>query len=395
MNIQHLINPPVAKTGNRIAGPIVGSGIGGGGGGGLAAAVLSVEYAELQVGGNGNPKTRTQNLTKGQIAENCIWFTSYYWTDGGDTSLSELHSNSARVFDNSGTAAIQVISNANFGGNGVTVGVFAVEMNPDVMKVQQFNGTMTGVTTNKTLGEAVSSLNYAFGCAFFTPTTSTSSVGWDSLMARCRLTSTSNFRIERGAHDTSMTYYGWVVEDLTEGDYFQVQSVAWQATGVTSAEQEYTQSITAVGDVNATMVIGSVYPTNDFDPSISIGMAKLNSDSQVAFFYGDGNTGNDPFLHAYVVEWFDGTTVQRGTKNYTSTGAVTQSITEVDLDRAVVIPGKQGGIGGAAIDRDERQKALVVVDFSDSSTLRFYSGPSVANAENWVPWEVVEFPAAA
>ncbi len=368
---------------------------GGNGGGGGPSAIVSIEKVTLVI----TTVTPVQvNLTKGQDETQCVPFFSLMHASHSTYKGSYLDGGmlGVEMYDNAGTAAVRLHVKATNRGNRRAI-IYVVEFHSDI-SVQQISADR-GSTSNWT--EAITAVDQAK--AFIIPTFHDGNTGnyyapkaWAVRVKFDSDTLVGFVRNPGASHN--MHHHTYVVEDKSAGnDFFSVQAVSKASSSTNS-----TSTISSV-DVAATMIVGTFHiPSivNNFDRCF-VRYDLLNA---TTVRFRRWNTAYVCDNEVFVVEWLNGTTVQRGDKVISTTTTSTeksyaQSITAVDVALSIVkatnlnpmgFPGQftvadQGGgpnaqVAKVALELDGDGAGFALRNF-DSARIEQYT----------IPWEVVEF----
>jgi hypothetical protein len=232
------------------------------------------------------------------------------------------------VFDNGGTPTVELHRNAS--SENRTVDVYVVEFNSDIT-VQKLISSMAAGDLTKNVTCTAVDLSRAF--VFGTGNGAGAGDDANDYYIRYRFTTTTNVEMYRGTNPVSnaMDNYIYVVED-TAGTHFTVQTADKNAT----VSGNYDSTISEV-DTATTMVLSSFATSSGSQALIeSSAMTKLHDSTTVR----TTRTTKAPdystttYHHHQIIEWIDGTTVQRGAYNVNSGGSATVT-TSAALDPAL------------------------------------------------------------
>lgn len=366
---------------------------------GGAGAVGSVEKVTLTL--STAETTKSQDLSKGQDWSQCVPWRSTCATVSAVLSNQSKRMVECEVYDNAGTAAVRVTRDASTN-IALEVHVFVVEFNSDIA-IQKLPFTITGASSSDTVTCSAVDQSKAFAIAHARFSTDETALGKSAF--KVLFTSNTQVRIERDFSSPSGEANGfiYVVEDTTD-NHFTVQTVA----GSHQALGDFDKSITAV-DTGATMVLSSCALTQDgpdtFDGHYTARL--LDADTVRFTIRGRINFGgSNRDMHAFVVEWIDGTTVQRGllerTSNTTS-GLTNNDITlgvAVDEDFSIAHAVGNDLSGFTALQRAvsaqsgghvEGQTAVLFDNSGAEVRLRFFN--STQSIQEDISWEVAQFAA--
>jgi hypothetical protein len=302
--------------------------------GGANSMIVSIETTTMILP-YGAVKTVDVPLTMGQDASQCVPFFSMHYPDsvtGNQTAYSDTGCVSVDLWDDAGTATLTASTySANAGTAKIEIKVTVIEWAADI-RVQKipFEAPASGTAT---WTEAITAIDQ--GKAFVVITQRDREIGGlDAREGQVQTTWDSDtvLRFTRGVSGSAIDKVGgwaWVVEDISEdNDFFKVTEYTHYSNLTTS-----TKTITAVADVDKTWIITNKY----YHGTIGGHRASADGDIQDAttLRMRRSETGNYTTMTFYVIEFQDGTTVQRGYKSYAQIAAVgtlqtwTQAITPV------------------------------------------------------------------
>lgn len=367
--------------------PIFGAGVSSG-------AVGSVEHITATFT---SETSQTINLTQGQDYTRCVPFMTYRHLGSGAVDPNTI----ARAFridmiDNGGTPAVVI----DRGGNtqSFEVSVYVVEFNEDirVQKVAWEDATPDDWTARSySIPETVDLTK-----TFIVSTMRTNGAEGNDIcdiMARAYFTDADTLTIYRAGNFMNMPALGiaYIVEDLTD-DHFTVQTVtAW-----TAATGNLDYPITAV-DPAATMLVSTCLTDEAAGnsqyaaPSVYL----LDEDTvRVVQWYGSRNRS----WYVFVVEWHDGTSVQRGSYEYEYTGTPPATKTEeaalspsVDTSKSMAHLTMHCPLFGIVESHsfDESQLGVTAVIREGGAYVDLARRWTVIDITVHADWEVVTFPA--
>ncbi len=343
------------------------------------ALVLSIEKIEITL--SSTQTTNTGSTTKGQVATNCIPFTTIAHT----RNTSERFNATTIRTTISGTT-VTIVREVTVGSQVLEAVVYVVEFNPDVSTVQTGllncpnNSTTVAPTTLTDITKSFLWFNYT--CTHGTD-------DFADTMVKGEITSTTLLTFESflSVGDRDVQWY--ILEcDNTE---FDVQHITW--TLATLQTTTSSSAFTAV-DMARTMVIGSYESgeTSD-DPRDGSCMIDLDTTTTVRATRANGGTGAGVTIQckAQIIQFnadeVDG--VDRGIFTITGTED-TDTIGSVDLTRTMAK--SQDPCGSTSMNStngDDIGQRNARMDLSDSTTVR---GRVVTDSTTGLyTWEVVEF----
>lgn len=357
--------------------------------GGVQPPVRSVEQVDITIG---EATTATTNLTKGQNYAKCVPFITA--RDGGPGYLDGMNYAciNCEVYDNGGTAAVRVQRNTNHGASDFEVTVFVVEFGDDISVQKISHG---GAGTSWTAACTAVNQNHAFVLAY--GRCDGTHDDNDDKHVKVEFNSDTELGFSRYASDGTYTGFAYIIEDATEGAHFSVQTVSDTSANSGVANKDKTLS-TAV-DMDTTMLLVSFRVDSGSASATYAAFApRLHNATTVRLAHQNTSGTDDLDVHGFVVEWVDGTTVQRGVFNETSgTSAGTENkditIAEVDLARTIARPVRHntGPLWSGSSASGAEDEVLYRFQLTSTTNLRLQKQNTSTAAPNYVPWEVIEF----
>jgi hypothetical protein len=359
----------------------------------MAGAVVSVETFVIALSNTTGSDTAT--LGKSQDIDNCVPFVTKRVTSGG---TAEIENHQVDVwFSSTDTLNVQRDN---------TSGAIEVEVT-----VVEFDGTRCQVISD------AFQMSDVTGTASFTfPASATVTVAnsflvfhsyqnsglanyYSSHLLRGRITSTTQATIDRGQADSN--------SGTIDGHYFVVESTSGDFTVDTSDIQ---LSSTASGQDTGisvtqanTVMIGS-HKTTGMSSSSDDGAhtidATLTSGTRIDVLRASTNGTVD--WHGQLIEFTDGTAVQRNTWNETTSDGdenftLTTPVSSTPQFSTAIVSGSMGSTTtGSFPDSDvyPPQCQLTLVDSDtggDFDEIRIRHDTSGAPASNYISWEVIEW----
>ena len=315
-----------------------------------AGYVRSVEYVELAFPGAAT--VASVNLSKGQVAANCVPFASAMVDGTADaafgrsfTDVSVLAGSPPSVFIQRGlTSGV------------VTVGVYVVEFDPAWVKVQQGTFAMADGNAgpvNVGLASAVSSLSRAALLFYHRNDTGMGGQGYDNVTVEGVFSATNQLRFQRNDTEQAIDGHWYVLEALNVGGSFaftvQTKTITFTGAGGTAA-------LTPSVDAAKSFVIGSYRSTETQDhpdqAALRLYLTGCAGSPSLCptvaadqYQVGDGGTTS---VTAYVLTFTDNVKVQRGVTSYTvgtQTTATATLATPVNTGKAMAWNGFAMGPG--------------------------------------------------
>ncbi len=362
-------------------------------GGAVARAVVSVEHVTVSFAST--DVTQTVNLTMGQDESQCVPFASAR-NSATLSTFSQLDLTqigvSVEVYNNGGTAALR-LQRITHGSRSIVVKVEVVEFSSGVT-VQRGTSSYTTLLTGTASITAVD-LSKAF-LVFTARGSASASRAPKDAFVRGQFNSTTQLGFDRNndvsapADDVTVWYY--VVED-TDGALFDVQTVSIsQGSGVTTTNT----TISSV-DMSASIVVASANGAAASAGLNSEGYSYLQSATNVRTIRTNSTTNTDDHV-AYVIEFLDGTTVQRGIRT-TNTGTAgdadrseTVAITTVDTTKSIAKwteCSRTVRSGRNVIYNGSNVHSLEITAGGASITIAYRGSGTASEVE--AAWEVVTF----
>ena len=352
-------------------------------------AVASVEYLTVTFGNA--DAIKTVNLTKGQIESKCVPFISAR-INTTQVSFSQLDLSqigiSVEVYNNGGIAALRLRRQTTF--RSFVCHIYVVEF-ADNVSVTRGTITYSGATSTRTISAV--NLNKTF--LAFTYTGGGQGDPRD-LFVLGKFNSATQIEFNRnntlGGPNGSITAWYYIVQDM-DGAIFNVQSVLpVLGAGITQLNSAISPVV-----MSNTMIVGSGNGASISDAANSQGYSYLQSATNVRSVRTNSN--DNPDRHSsFIVEFLDGTTVQRGIKA-TNTGAAgdfdkseTIPIVPVDVSKSIAqwLMGSHGSRSGRSIINNGAVNHSIEVAPDGASIIMRYRGSGVASTYE-AAWEVVTF----
>ena len=298
--------------------------------------VVSIEKVSAYL--NASSTTVSVDLTKGQDYSKCIpILATRGYHSGSSLSNAVYWAVGAELWDNSGTPAIRFTRGTITADVQKWMVCYVIEFNDDIT-VQQIPITISGTLITKNV--ACSTVDQSRAFAF----TSFYSTNWSyppDGEFRVYFTSDTNVQLDRGlSRAGALTGYVYVVEDVSTAApyHFNVQNLT--GSSGTTINNTIDLTIPTPVDFGSTMLVSSMCSSS----SITATTNNLNID----FHLVDEDTVQlrtligpyDKDYSVFVVEWTDGTSVQRGffSENYTTAAAAHSTNialgTAVDTDKS-------------------------------------------------------------
>lgn len=359
----------MAIVGPSLAGMLEG-GIGvPGAGGGLSGPAVSIEKVTVSFGASDNLKQ--VNLTKGQDESQCVPFASGRWTDVPSDDSGNNTTFSVKVYDNAGTAALEIERGAGVNAHEFTI--YVVEFISDIRVTRVDWSQPSGIA------DTVFSLPItvgAYGDAFIINWSRLENVSdnVDDMALACWVNDLDTVKIDRVGGGTASGLYGtvYVVEDTTDGnEWFTVQRLF---NGPWTGDQNVT--ISAVDLEKTWEIAGSITNQSSSWRAYDGLQCNLTSTTNVLFEIDIGGTTKYPMTH--IVKWNKGITVQRVRFSELSTTdgdrTLTAAISEVDLDKSIIVASRQqqllNGSQASTSGANNLPQAHWELDLQDSTTAR-------------------------
>ena len=355
------------------------------------AFVRSVEYVEIVLGPA--QTTNSASLTKAQLIANCVPFASAKM-DATANSFGEMF---ADVLLTAG-APPTVTATRNTAGGTVTVGVYVVEFDPALVRVQQGvfsmpNGTLgpvgVGITAVDTARAAMVaySLNDDAGAR-----------GYDDVAVEGSFAAANQLQFVRSDSLAAVSGHWYVFEALNQaGSYaFAVQPRTFSFSGASGTSAALAPSVPSA----STLVVGS-YRTGAASDNPDVGSFRLflsgcaGTPSMCTAVTAQGYTGSAVTATAYVISFSSGTRVQRGALAYLAADLQKTATLSpaVDLTRAMAWGGFSNGPGAMRADTGANNLSAVayqLVKLTAATTVQVSRAATDDIAEG--TWEVVEWP---
>lgn len=366
----------------------------------MAAFVKSVEIFTTTFTAASSLLTNTVNLTKSQDETKCVpfyvmRFTSEATSDDAKTKFGV----SIEMIDNSGTPAARVRWRGVGASGNVTVEVTIVEFGANVTIQQNSTAvSLTGTSVTDSI-TAVADVDNAFIVFTQHGAASDNADDFDDFCIQARFNSTIEIQFERrasGAPDWEIYWY--VVE--SDGTDFLTEYVD-DDFGATEAGPTAITLTNSVTLANAFIVCTyeSGHPTDDMEEG-SCNMA-LTGTTTLTWYrdHGDVLADGAGTIGVWVVRAsateFD---VQRFATDVDGQLTTSQSITEIDEARTIVLPSQHVGFGSAWMinssagsTRTDNYRTDAIITSTTNVDLVRLADTSVIGNNNNYRFEVIEF----
>ena len=358
-----------------------------------ATYVKSVEYLEIAI--PGGTDTTSANLTKGQVAANCVPFASVRSTQTG------LFYDLGRTFVDISLAAGSpptVTARSTYAGGGpVDVGVFVVEFDPTQVRVQQGTFSMTAGTP--AVGAAIASVNLAKSAlVFYHRAQGTNPNEWSDFAVEGSFATATNLNFWRDSSQGALNGHWYVFEAI--GSQFSVQT---RTFSLPAGSASGSVAISAV-DLSRTSVFASYRTQFDSagatfdveDGALSVYLPVSATQVTAVRQYANSASNVVDYLTAFVVTWAGDVRVQRGQVDFASTDVTKQATITAVSPSSIVVggtvgPGAQQTDGDALADLD---KGFYRLKLANSTTVQLDRDTASACGSSCAgkPWyEVIDF----
>ncbi len=355
----------------------------------MANFVKSVERITTSFTADG---TTTVDLGKGQDETQCVPFITCRNTGTGVNDSFGNRGVRAIAVDNSGTAAIQFDFNADGTVNTVTVECFVVEYGSNVtIQTGGFDLTDTGSTGVATITAVVLANSFI---TFTQEASAGTSDDFGDSYIQAGFNSTTQIQLERrigGGPDWNIRWY--VIE--SDGTDFTTEYIEHDWT---SDETAPTAAITSVTTTKAFLVCSYEASEPSDDPSDAHYNHVITSATVLTSHGEAGNTIPACTSGIWVVKT-TGTefSVQRFDTLVSTSASTTETITEIDQDKAIILGSSNLGIlqglpqlGGTAGEGNDLHNQTLIFSSDTQVTCQRASADDPTGTNN-TRYEVVEF----
>lgn len=362
----------------------------------MAAFVKSVETISTTISDSASLQTVTVNLSKGQDETKCVPFYSIYFTSAGSDDIRNNNFISVEMVDNSGTPAARIRRQGGGGTNGsLSVVVHVVEFGSNVTVQQGGPVSLTGSSATAT----ISSVTQANAFVVFNQhaASTSGSDDWNDSYVQASFNSDTEIAFERrSSGNPDWEIYWYVVE--SDGVDFQTEyvEVSWTSSQTGPTNQTLSNSVTLA---NAFIICSYETAELSDDPRDAFVNFALTGTTTLTWYR---NHGGSPSASGTYGVWVvrsdsDGCAVQRFATDVDGALTNDQSITEVDADKAVVIPSQN--VGGptypitSTTSGGLNSDLMTQLDFTSTTNVRLIreATTSPAGSNNNVRFEVIEF----
>ena len=361
----------------------------------MGALVKSVENFQTTFNPSGSGlHNNVVNLTKGQDETNCAAFATIRHTNGSQADTRAANAVGVEFFDNSGTPACRVYWNvaSDSSPGDLLADIFVVEGGTD-LNIEQDTISLTGSSATAT----ISSVTQTKACIAHTKA-GIGAVGGDDFndfMCQMRFNSNTQIQVERRASgNPDWTVYAYTMSSSV----WDTEYVEW--TWVSADQGPLNQTLSnSVTLANAFII--ATYESQESSDDMRDGVANhaLTGTTTLTWYRNHGTT---PAANGTIGVWVVRATssefaVQRFATDVDGQLTTNQTITAVDLDKAVIIDsGNVGGHGwpisstSTGSDTMDRQHSIVLTSTTNAQLQR-QADTSITGNNNNVRYEIVEF----
>ena len=361
----------------------------------MGALVKSVENFQTTFNPSGTGlSTNTVNLTKGQDETNCAAFVTIRHTNASQTDNRISNAVGVEFFDNSGTPACRVHWNVgtDTSPGDLLADVFVVEGGA-ALNIEQDTISLTGTSATAT----ISSVTQTKACVAHTKAGIGTSSGDDfnDMMTQMRFNSNTQIQVERragGAPDWTVYAYTMSSDDW-DTEYVED---SWTSNETGPTNLTLSNSVTL-----ANAFIVATYETSEAsdDPRDGVANQALTGTTTLTWYRNHGGTPNATgTIGVWVVRATSSEfAVQRFATNVEGQLTTNQTITAVDLDKAVVIDnGNVGGHGWPIVNTTTGSNVhdlqhTIVLTSTTNAQLQRQADTAISGSNNNVRYEIVEF----
>ena len=361
----------------------------------MGALVKSVENFTTTFNPSGTGQhNNVVNLTLGQDETNCFAFATLRHTNGSQSDNRSSNSVGVEFFDNAGTPAARVYwsTGSDSSPGDLLADIFVVE-GGSALTVEQDTITLTGTSATAT----VSAVTQTKACVVFTKVAIGATTGDDfnDFMVQASFNSDTQIAMERRASGTpDWTIYAYTLSsDDWDTEYVED---SW-----TTNEQGPTNLTLSNSVTLANAFIVATYETSEGADDLRDGIVNhaLTGTTTLTWYRNHGVT---PSATGTIGVWVvRATSAEFATQRFATDvdGQLTtnQTITTVDLDKAVVIGSGNVGGHGWAIDSTttgsntmDRQHTTRLTSTTNAQSQR-QNDTTIDGSNNNLRYEVVEF----
>ena len=338
--------------------------------------------------------TNTVNLTKGQDETNCAAFVTLRHTNAAQNDTRISNAVGVEFFDNAGTPACRVHWNSgtDTSPGDLLVDVFVLEGGAD-LTIEQDTISLTSTSATAT----VSAVTLTKACVAHTQAGTGTSSGDDfnDFMLQMRFNSTTQIQVERRASGSP----DWTVYAYTmSSSVWDTEYVEWSSF---SADQGPINNTLSNSVTLANAFIIATYETQESSDDMRDGVWNhaLTGTTTLTSYRNHGSVpAADATIGVWVVRATSSEfTVQRFATDVDGQLTTNQTITAVDLDKAIIIDSGNVGSHGWPINSNTTgsnvhdYQSTIVLTSTTNAQIQRQSDTAISGNNNNIRYEIVEW----
>ncbi len=360
----------------------------------MAAFVKSVERVTVSFTNTSGSNTQTVALTKGQDPDQCVPLSTILRFTGAGQDQRANNCVGVDIYDNAGTATVDVNRTITSSGGWADVEICVVEF-ADTVTVQKGTASLTGTSATATI-TAVNQDN-AFAIVTAEAQTTGSGDDFNDYYIQAKFNSNTQLGFTRRASgNPDWDIYWYVVE--SNGTDFQTEYLEINGGQVETGPTNV--SLTNSVNLDHSFIICSYESSEVSDDQRDATWSFALTGTTTLTYYR--NNGSFPSAEATFGIWVvrsdsDGCNVQRFATDVDGQTTTNQAITSVDTDFAAIAVGHTAGQGVWPINSSTngtdnyRYQSTITITSATNVALQRFSQTSVAGSNNFIRYEVVEF----